>query len=105
MAIDIVVIRDSGDIEGEPIVDPLIGSIPCALQRGRNVLDGATRLVTVVDIEQIYDGSFRMGQIHQREDYTMSAIFPKSKITGITHTVSKNSEVDALSIDTTIRAR
>lgn len=102
MAIDIIGIRGDGDVAGEPIVDPLIGSVACALERARNTLDGASRVVVVSDIEQLYDGAVRTGQLHQKEDFTR-AIISKSKVIGVTHTVSKPSDTDAINIDTSIR--
>ena len=44
MSLDIFVMRGAGDRRGEDIVDPLIGSsIPVAIQRGRNELDGRAK--------------------------------------------------------------
>jgi hypothetical protein len=100
MSIDVLVIRGDGDIEGEPITDPLIGSEACAVERGRNVLDGASRLVTLTSINQIYDGTLRLGMLHQLED-KQAGVLRKHKVIGVRHTVSP---VDgAVTIDTALR--
>ena len=102
MAIDVIVIRDAGDIDGPPVTDPLIGSDACAIQRGRNILDGATRLVKLDEATILYEGNARLGMIHQLEDKEASSA-SKGKVIGVSHSVERSGDRDAVNIDTRLR--
>ncbi|MCF1457639.1 MAG: hypothetical protein LPH21_08775 [Shewanella sp.] len=47
MALDIVVIRDDGDLDGGVIQDPLLSALPAALARGAKELNDASDTETV----------------------------------------------------------
>lgn len=81
MSIDIFVQRDNGDKRGDDIVDPLIGSVPVAIQRGRNELDDRAGGMQQVEAETVYRDGVRLGQVAQFYD----TVPWYGKVTGITH--------------------
>jgi len=84
MAIDIFVQRGSGNKQGEDIVDPLITSIPVALQRGRNELDEQSSAPQDISVEVVYRDGVRLGQVAKFYD-AQTGLEWLGKITGITH--------------------
>jgi len=86
--VDIMVQRGNGSRRGDDIIDPLIGSVSVAIQRGRNELDRQTRGLQDVDIEARYRDGLRTGQIAQFFDSAIAAQW-FGKIEGITHTASR----------------
>ena len=86
MALDIFVQRDAGDRRGADIVDPLIGgSIPVALQRGRNELDRQAKAPQRISAETVFRTDLRLGQHARFYDFDSGEIW-NGKITGISHT-------------------
>jgi hypothetical protein len=82
--IDIFVQRDAGDKRGEDIVDPLIGSLPVAIARGRNELDEHAQPMQTVTMEAVYRDGVRLGQTVMVND-SRAGVFWVGKIAGITH--------------------
>lgn len=87
-ALDIAVVRGAGDKPGDNIVDPLIGSVPVAIQRGRNELDARASGLREVDIEAVYRAGVRMGQLAKIFDMQTGVPW-LGKISGVTHQISK----------------
>ncbi len=81
MSIDIFVQRDNGDKRGDDIVDPLIGSVPVAIQRGRNELDERASGMQQVEAETVYRDGVRLGQVARFFD--TAAWY--GKVVGVTH--------------------
>lgn len=100
MTIDIIVIRGAGDRPGDDIVDPLIGSIPVALERGRNELDARSSALQDFSVETVYRTGVRCGQIVRLYNEQTGAIVT-GKVGGITHEVRKVDE----SVQLTTRLR
>ncbi len=84
MSIDIFVQRNAGAHRGDDIVDPLIGSIPVAIQRGRNELDDRASGTQVVEVEAVYRTGLRLGQLGQFFDVQTGDTW-FGKISGISH--------------------
>jgi hypothetical protein len=85
MSIDIFVQRGAGDRRGDDIVDPLIGSIPVAIQRGRNELDGKALSPQRVQAECVFRTGLRLGQLARFYDFDTGEIW-NGKVAGIQHT-------------------
>ena len=84
MSIDVFVQRYAGDKRGDDIVDPLIGSIPVAIVRGRNELDERASGMQQIEAETIYRTGLRPGQSSRFADMQTGEIWT-GKITGIAH--------------------
>lgn len=89
MSIDLFVQRGAGDKQGEDVVDPLLGSIPVALARGRNELDAKAHRKDDESLETVYRAGVRLGDLART--YETGEVWT-GKITGIQHTVSKVGE-------------
>jgi hypothetical protein len=87
MSVDIFVTRYAGDKRGDDIVDPLIGSVPVAIVRGRNELDERASGMQQVEVETIYRTGLRVGQSSRFSDMQTGEIWT-GKIIGITHKVA-----------------
>lgn len=86
MALDIFVQRYAGDRRGPDIIDALIsGSVPVALQRGRNELDAKSKSPQRVQARCIFRTGLRLGQHARFYDFDTGEIW-NGKIVGITHT-------------------
>lgn len=85
--IDIIVQRGSGARPGADIVDPLIASVPVAIQRGRNELDERASGMREVSVEVVYRTGVRAGQLARFYDAQLGQIWT-GKIAGISHSVS-----------------
>lgn len=84
MTVDIFVIRGAGDKRGDDIVDPLIGSVPVAIMRGRNELDDRAEGMQTVEVETVYRTGVRLGQVARFHDIQTGEVW-SGKIAGITH--------------------
>lgn len=84
MSVDLFVVRDAGDKRGDDVVDPLIGSVPVAILRGRNELDAASRLMQQVEIEAKFRTGVRLGQLARFQDYHTGRRWT-GKIVGVAH--------------------
>ena len=82
--IDLFVQRGIGDKRGEDVVDPLITSIPVAIQRGRNELDAQSSGLQDVTVDTVYRDGVRLGQVAKFYD-SQTGLEWVGKITGITH--------------------
>lgn len=102
MTIDIIVQRGAGDRPGEDIVDPLIGSIPVAIQRGRNELDARSSAPQDLGVETVYRTGVRCGDL-ARFYNEQSGLTLTAKIGGITHEIRKVGE--SVQLVTRLRAK
>jgi hypothetical protein len=102
VSIDIFVQRGAGDRPGDNIVDPLITSIPVAVQRGRNELDERATAQQDVTRETLFRAGVRCGQLARVVDFDHGETW-LGKITGITHTVRKADESVQLTTSLSIR--
>lgn len=84
MSLDLFVQRNGGDKRGEDIVDPLIGNIPVALERGRNELDERASGMQIVEITTVFRPGVRLGQLAKFLDAHLGVVW-YGKIAGITH--------------------
>lgn len=100
MTIGLIVIRGAGDRPGDDIVDPLIGSIPVALERGRNELDSRASALQDLGAETVYRTDVRTGELGRFYNEQTGAIVT-GKVGGITHEVRKVGE----SVQLTTRLR
>ena len=101
MSIDIFVQRGAGDKPGDDIIDPLIGSIPVAIQRGRNELDARSVPLKKVDTEALYRVGVRLGQLARFHDL-LNGVEWSGKISGISHQVTK-AENDSVQLTTKLK--
>lgn len=102
MSIDLFVQRGAGDKPGENIVDPLVASIPVAIQRGRNELDARAHAQQDVELETVYRAGVRLGLLSRVYDIQSGEIWT-GKNTGITHNVRKVGE--SVQTTTSLRVR
>ena len=86
MSVDIFVIRGDGTKRGDDIVDPLIGSIPVAIVRGRNELDERASAMQQVEAATVYRTGVRLGQSARFADMQTGEVWV-GKVVGISHTV------------------
>jgi hypothetical protein len=84
MNVDIFVYRGSGDKRGEDIVDPLIGSVPVAIVRGRNELDERASGMQRVEVTTLHRIGVRLGQTARFADMQTGEVWT-GKVVGITH--------------------
>lgn len=82
MTVHIIVTRGDGLTEGEPIIDPFIGTVGAALDRGRNELDEQASNLQPVVIEAPYRVAVKLGQLVQVEDDETPEVY-RAKIIGI----------------------
>jgi hypothetical protein len=66
--IDIIVIRGEGDRAGQDVVDPLIGSLPVALARGRQELDDQADPLQPVTVVCLFRVGLRLGNAVRFQD-------------------------------------
>lgn len=98
MSINIIVIRGAGDIEGEPIIDPLIGTAAVAIQRGRNVLDSKSATKQSIDLTTIFDPTSAIGDLIKVDDMETPEVY-KAKVTSIRHNIDQGEAVTDLRLD------
>jgi len=84
MTVDVFVIRGAGDKRGDDIIDPLIGSVPVAIVRGRNELDARAEGVQLVEVDTVFRTGVRLGQTATFLDMQTGERWT-GKISGITH--------------------
>lgn len=97
MTVDVFVIRGAGDKRGEDIVDPLIGSIPVAIVRGRNELDERASAMQQVEAETVYRTGVRLGQTARFSDMQTGEVWT-GKVVGISHAVDGTEITTSLQI-------
>lgn len=102
MSVDLFVQRGVGGRPGENVVDPLVASIPVAIQRGRNELDERAHAQQDVELETVYRAGVRQGSLARVHDLHSGEIWT-GKITGITHNVRKAG--DSVQTTTTLRVK
>ncbi|GMQ92473.1 MAG: hypothetical protein BMS9Abin11_1804 [Gammaproteobacteria bacterium] len=94
--IDILVIRDAGNRQGDDVVDPMITSIPVALDRGRFEINEASGMRQTT-LETVYRNDVEMGQIVEVHDSLQGKSW-RGKISSITHTSSGAELITKLNI-------
>jgi hypothetical protein len=99
LSIDLFVQRGSGSRPGDNIVDPLVTSIPVALQRGRNELDKRAHAHQDGELETVYRSGVRAGVLARNNDMQSGEILT-GKVTGIQHVIRKVNE--AVQLTTTL---
>lgn len=98
MTIDVFVIRGAGDKRGDDIIDPLIGSVPVAIVRGRNELDARAEGLQSVEVEAVFRSGVRLGQTAMFLDMQTGERWT-GKVAGITHRAA------GVELVTTLRVR
>lgn len=88
MSIDVFVQRGDGLSRGEDIVDPLIGTIPAALARGKQELDENSELFETVDLDLPFTPYVADGKLIQIEDVEYGRVWI-GKITNVSHNFSE----------------
>lgn len=83
--IDIVVQRSEGDVAGSDIIDPLIGSVPVAIARGRAEID-AQQSVRKLRLVTRFEHRARPGCLVDVVD-GISGLARRGKIVGVEHVV------------------
>jgi hypothetical protein len=94
--IDIVVIRDAGDRAGQDVVDPLIGSLPVAIARGRKELNDQAQLLQPVQVDCLFRIGLRLGNTVRFQDSRRGTW--TGKLVGITHRGSNGAVTTTLQL-------
>jgi len=92
--IAVEVARYSGTHPGLDIIDPLIGSTPCALARGQSALDAQAKSKTKLTLSVVPSPSYRVGQIVEIRDTSQGSAY-RAKIVGVNHRWSAPSGIDS----------
>jgi len=100
MAIDLFVQRGAGDLPGDDVIDPLVTSIPVALARGRNELDARAHAKHEVELEAVYRGGLRIGELVRDTDLQALETWT-GEVSGITHQIRRAG--DSVQLSTTLR--
>lgn len=96
---DIFVQRGTADRRGPDVVDPLIGgSIPVAIQRGRNELDKLAHSPQSVRVETLHRTALQLGQHSRFYDFDTGEVW-NGKVVGISHKQSGRDLVTSLQIE------
>lgn len=96
MTIAVEVFRGDGDHRGDDVVDALIGSVPCAISRGRNEMDSRAHRRTKVEIAMIFRPGVRVGQLVRVVD--ASGVWT-GKIVRIVHKMDNAKTLTTLTVD------
>lgn len=88
--IDVMVTRGAGDLRAEDVVDPLIGSIPTAISRGRAVVDASAERMKPVTITAVYRDGLRNGQLLRVNDSIVGTW--SGQLVSITHRATGGEE-------------
>jgi len=91
--IDIDAARHTGTRRAEDLVDPLIGSIPCAVSRARAELDAHAQRITSITLSVVPNANYRTGQLIEIRDANQGKTW-KGKITSIRHRWSGPANID-----------
>lgn len=94
--IDIIVMREPGDLQGEDIVNPLITSELCAVARGTTEINRNT-LSSLVDMHTVYRTGVMPGQTAETYDAIYGETW-RGKVVGVSHTYTKFSKTTKLSL-------
>ncbi|MBF0283152.1 MAG: hypothetical protein HQL51_01685 [Magnetococcales bacterium] len=88
--------RGEGARRGDDIVDPLIGSVPCALSRGRNELDARAHPRDSVRVVIPHRPNLRLGQLAALTGDGRRRV---GLIVGIAHNLSDGKLLTTLTLD------
>lgn len=86
MNVDIIVIRQPGDKQGEDIEDRLICTVNVALERGRNEFDENSGLQSI-SLSSVLRPSLMPGMLVEVQDSLQGASW-RGKITTVAHAIS-----------------
>lgn len=100
MAIAIEVYRGVGDRRGEDVHEPLLGgSLPAALERGRNELDARASLMQTTRLElAAARPDLRLGDLVQVADADQGPTW-RGKIVGIAHSLAPGEAPTVLTVE------
>jgi len=93
MTISIEGARYRGDRPGDPIIDPLIGSIPCAVARATGHLNATAQPITRVTLSVVPSASYRNGDLIEVRDSAQGGSW-RGKITSVRHRYSGPADID-----------
>jgi len=85
--------RYHGANRGSDVVDPLIGSLPCAVARGRAELDTAAQRDTRIKLSVVSRGNYRSGQLIEIRDSAQGAAW-RGKIVSVQYRLIDGPECD-----------
>jgi len=95
--IDLIVVRDAGDHYGPDIENPLITTVPVALQKGRNEIDSKSGQKEVILISN-YRTGIRRGQTVAVMDALQGTTWV-GKVGGIAHQTSGPEVLTELTVE------
>lgn len=95
--LDITVQREAGDVPGTDLVEPLLGSVPAALSRGRAEIDTA-HSVYKLKLTTTFQGVVRLGQLVDVEDSLRGQI-SRGKVVGIEHVAAEGALLSHLDLE------
>lgn len=93
MSIRIEAARYRGDRPGDPIIDPLIGSFPCAVSRARGFLDANSQPTTRVTLSVLPSSDYRSGQLVEVRDSAQGRAW-MGKIVSVRHRYQGPVDID-----------
>ncbi len=93
--IDIEVARAPGDAPGDDIVDAFIGSVSCAISRGRAELDANATPTTRVTTDVRPAATYRCGQLAEIRDTAQGGAW-RGKITSVRYQFQAPEQVRCL---------
>lgn len=77
----IEVYRGAGDAVGDDVTEPMLGTLPALLERGRNELDELAHQKNSVDLDIVPKSGIRLGQLAKVADNISAGWI--GKVTGI----------------------
>ena len=84
---EIIVVRGTGQFQGEDIVDPLLATELAAISRGRAELDKQSTINEAVTLEVLFRPGLETGQLVEVVDALQGTVW-RGKITGIAHRIN-----------------
>jgi hypothetical protein len=93
----VTVRRGDGLHPGEDIVEPLITTLPVALERGRNELDDRAHALQEVDLVVHFRPGLRLGQVIEVQE-SLFGVSWFGKIVGLSHAFSENQQAPLTTI-------
>lgn len=95
--LDITVQREAGDVPSTDLVEPLLGSVPAALSRGRAEIDAA-HSVYKLKLTTTFQGLVRLGQLVDVED-SLRGHISRGKVVGIEHVAAEGALLSHLDLE------
>lgn len=94
--VDIIVKRGEGDKPGHDIFEPLLATIPVAIERGRSEIDSESDIQSVV-MECVYRSNVEKGQLIEVLDILQGKTW-RGKLVGIQHTLDGSKVITELTV-------